>query len=179
MTSTYATPATVQSGYTGWRSALVLSAAEQHACLNLHRLHQLVLAGFRNPALSTAAPAERPPSVLYAADRGPARTDAEQRPLAGPPKAVLVQSPYQPNWQPLLDSGRLTRRTRSPPRTSTRPDSRWTSGSSPIPRTARPPHDAASPCPRSPSADHGYAVASPNTASTSPSTTSRSVSASG
>ncbi|MCX4481728.1 type I-E CRISPR-associated protein Cas6/Cse3/CasE [Streptomyces cellulosae] len=109
MTSTYATPATVQSGYTGWRSALVLSAAEQHACLNLHRLHQLVLAGFRNPALSTAAPAERPPSVLYAADRGPARTDAEQRPLAGPPKAVLVQSPYQPNWQPLLDSGRLTR----------------------------------------------------------------------
>ncbi|MEU0108311.1 type I-E CRISPR-associated protein Cas6/Cse3/CasE [Streptomyces sp. NPDC006251] len=109
MTSTYAAPATVQSGYAGWRSALVLSAAEQHECLNLHRLHQLVLAGFRKPDLSTAAPAERPPSVLYAADRGPARPDAEQRLVAGPPKAVLVQSPDQPNWQPLLDSGRLTR----------------------------------------------------------------------
>ncbi|MET8824271.1 type I-E CRISPR-associated protein Cas6/Cse3/CasE, partial [Streptomyces rochei] len=62
----------------------------------------------RRPCLA-AAPAERPPCVLYAADRGPARTDAKQRPLAGPPRAVLVQSPDRPNWQPLLDSGRLTK----------------------------------------------------------------------
>lgn len=109
MTSAYPAPATVQSGYSGWRSALVLSAAEQHECLNLHRLHQLVLAGFRDPALSTAGPAERPPSVLYAADRGPARPDTGQRLVAGPPRAVLVQSSDRPNWQPLLASGRLTK----------------------------------------------------------------------
>lgn len=109
MTSAHPTPTAVQSGYSGWRSALVLSAAAQRECLDLHRLHQLVLAGFRDPALSTAAPAERPPFVLYATERKPPQPDPGQRKAAGPPRAVLVQSPDQPNWQPLLNSNHLTK----------------------------------------------------------------------
>jgi CRISPR system Cascade subunit CasE len=107
VTSPSPAPMAVLSGYSGWRSALVLPDAEQHTCLDVHRLHQLVLGGFRDPSLSTAVPAERPPFVLYAAERGPARPDAEQRQVAGPPKAILVQSPNRPDWQPLLDGGRL------------------------------------------------------------------------
>ncbi|WP_086810130.1 type I-E CRISPR-associated protein Cas6/Cse3/CasE [Streptomyces reticuliscabiei] len=98
----------VLSSYSGWRSALVLPDAEQNECLDVQRLHQLVLSGFRDPALSTAAPAERPPFVLYAADRDPAHPDAAQRQFARPPKAVVVQSPGRPDWRPLLDSGRLS-----------------------------------------------------------------------
>ncbi|NUK19962.1 MULTISPECIES: type I-E CRISPR-associated protein Cas6/Cse3/CasE [Streptomyces] len=108
MTSLSPAPTAVLSGYSGWRSALVLPAAEQNECLDVHRLHQLVLAGFRDPALSTAVPAERPPFVLYAAQRGPARPDAQQHRVASPPKAVVVQSPGRPDWQPLLNSGRLS-----------------------------------------------------------------------
>lgn len=108
MTSPSPTPTAILSGYSGWRSALVLPAAEQNECLDVHRLHQLVLAGIRDPALSTAVPAEPPPFVLYAAERGPARPDAQHHRVAGPPKAVVVQSPDRPDWQPLLDSGRLS-----------------------------------------------------------------------
>ncbi|MDH6522350.1 type I-E CRISPR-associated protein Cas6/Cse3/CasE [Streptomyces sp. SAI-090] len=108
MTSPSPAPSAVLSGYSGWRSALVLPPAEQNECLDVHRLHQLVLAGFRDPALRTAVPTERPPFVLYAADRGAAHPDAAHRQFASPPKAVVVQSPDRPDWQPLLDSGRLS-----------------------------------------------------------------------
>ncbi|MFF7644081.1 type I-E CRISPR-associated protein Cas6/Cse3/CasE [Streptomyces canus] len=107
MNSPSPAPAAIRCGYSGWRSALVLSVAEQNECRNVHRLHQLVLAGFRHPDLDTAVPAERPPFVLFAADRGPARPDTEQHQVARPPRALVVQSPDQPDWQPLLDSGRL------------------------------------------------------------------------
>ncbi|MEV7869164.1 type I-E CRISPR-associated protein Cas6/Cse3/CasE [Streptomyces sp. NPDC088124] len=108
MTSPSPPPAAVHRAYQGWRSALVLPAAEQTECRNVNRLHQLVLAGFRHPDLSTTVPTERPRFVLYAADRGPARPHTERHQVASPPKAVVVQSPDQPDWRPLLDSGRLT-----------------------------------------------------------------------
>jgi hypothetical protein len=96
------------TGYTGWRSALFLSATEQQLCRNVNKLHQLVLAGFRDPRLTTTVPSHRPPLVLYAAQRKAARPDTAHRLVAGLPEAVVVQSPARPNWKPLLEAGRLT-----------------------------------------------------------------------
>lgn len=98
---------TDQTGYAGWRSALVLSAAEQQTCRDVHQLHQLVLTGFREPHLTTAVPAAPTPHVLYAAARRPAERDANRKLVAGLPEKIVVQSPVRPNWQPLLDSQRL------------------------------------------------------------------------
>lgn len=107
MSSPSPTVTTASTGYTGWRSALFLSAAEQQECRNVHRLHQLVLAGFRDPRLTTAVPVQRQPLILYAAQRKPARPDAARRLVAGRPEAVVVQSPTRPDWNPLLAAGRL------------------------------------------------------------------------
>jgi CRISPR associated protein len=94
--------------FTTWRSALTLSPQASRLCRDAHRLHELVLNGFRAPGTVVTTPP--PPHVLYAAARpGPPRRTATGRTLASAPVDILVQSPEQPTWQPLLDLGLVTR----------------------------------------------------------------------
>ncbi|MEE1742276.1 type I-E CRISPR-associated protein Cas6/Cse3/CasE [Streptomyces sp. BE147] len=95
--------------FTTVRSALTLTPREQERCNNVHHLHALVLSGFPVPAPTGAAPTPRRENVLYAAHRGDPLTDRQHRLLAAPPERVLVQAPVQPEWQPLINDGRLTR----------------------------------------------------------------------
>ncbi|MFJ1662446.1 type I-E CRISPR-associated protein Cas6/Cse3/CasE [Streptomyces anthocyanicus] len=95
--------------FTTLRSALTLTPSEQVRCNNVHTLHTLVLAGFPTPAPSEAAPPPRRENVLYAVHRGDPLTDRQRRLIAAPPERVLVQAPARPDWQPLIDDGRLTR----------------------------------------------------------------------
>ncbi|MEV0220758.1 type I-E CRISPR-associated protein Cas6/Cse3/CasE [Streptomyces sp. NPDC050704] len=99
----------VHPGFTAWRSVLLLSESEQQTCRDVHRLHQLALEGFRPPGLDTAVPTLPQRHVLYVASRHPAeRETAARRFVAGRPEQLVVQSPVQPNWQHLLDTGRVT-----------------------------------------------------------------------
>ncbi|MET7487725.1 type I-E CRISPR-associated protein Cas6/Cse3/CasE [Streptomyces sp. NPDC005538] len=101
-------PAQHESGFSAWRYALSLSPGEQRRCLDVQRLHQLVLQGWRPPHLRTAVPAPAP-RVLYAARRiPPAREEGTGHRVAGRPITLLVQASAPADWQPLLDSRILT-----------------------------------------------------------------------
>ncbi|MGW6202259.1 type I-E CRISPR-associated protein Cas6/Cse3/CasE [Streptomyces sp. NPDC055089] len=91
------------------RSAITLTPQARARCHNVHFLHSLVLAGFPTAAPSEADPAPRRVNVLFAAHRGDPLTDRQRRLAAAPPERVLVQSPARPDWQPLIDDGRLTK----------------------------------------------------------------------
>ncbi|MEE1823761.1 type I-E CRISPR-associated protein Cas6/Cse3/CasE [Streptomyces sp. BE20] len=91
--------------FSTWRSVLTLSPRTRTRCRDVHRLHQLVLNGFRPPGVHVEAPA--PEHVLFAAGREPASRTAAGLPTAGAPVRVLVQAPVEPDWQPLLDTGAL------------------------------------------------------------------------
>lgn len=90
------------------RSAITLSPQERARCHNVHVLHSLVLAGFPTPAPTEADPTPRRVNVLFAAHRGNPLTDRQRRLAAAPPERVLVQAPARPDWQPLINDGRLT-----------------------------------------------------------------------
>jgi len=91
--------------FSTWRSVLTLSRQAQQQCLNVHHLHRLVLNGFRPPGIRVEAPP--PANVLFAAAREPAGRAGAGRPQAGVPVQVVVQTPQEPDWQPLLDTGTL------------------------------------------------------------------------
>lgn len=101
-------PAQGEGGFTAWRYALSLSPGEQRRCLDVQRLHQLVLQGWRPPHLRTAVPAPAP-RVLYAARRSPSTREEETgHRIAGRPVTLLVQAATPADWQPLLDERILT-----------------------------------------------------------------------
>ncbi|MEU0100402.1 type I-E CRISPR-associated protein Cas6/Cse3/CasE [Streptomyces sp. NPDC006267] len=94
--------------FTTLRSALTLAPSEQDRCTDVHRLHSLILSGFPAPAPTKADATPRRENVLHAAHRSDPLPDRRRRLAAAPPKRVLVQAPVQPDWQPLIDDGRLT-----------------------------------------------------------------------
>lgn len=87
-------------GFRTWRSALTLDPAESERCSDAHHLYHLILSGFEG-VTTDAGSSGRPAHVLFA----PAR---QEPPAAGRPLKVLVQSPQEPNWQPLLGDGRVS-----------------------------------------------------------------------
>lgn len=104
MTPSLRTPA--RGAVSVWRSGLTLPAKDQHPYLDVHRLHQLVLAGF--PPRTGAASDERLPPVLFAAARTEATREGGSGPTrAGRPQRILVQSTARPNWTPLIEAGQL------------------------------------------------------------------------
>ncbi|MEW2498163.1 type I-E CRISPR-associated protein Cas6/Cse3/CasE [Streptomyces nodosus] len=99
----------VEAGLTVWRSVVSLSKTEQKKCQDVHRLHQLVLAGFRPSGLKDAVHTPPESGILYVADRHTAKRETTTRRLiAGRPQQLIVQSPRRPDWQHLLDTGRIT-----------------------------------------------------------------------
>lgn len=95
-------------GLRTWRTALTLSPAESDRCRDAHQLYRLVLSGFGGDAPKGPESTGRPAHVLFAPDREePPAAGRNERPDAGRPLKVLVQSPQLPNWKPLLDDGRL------------------------------------------------------------------------
>ncbi|WP_331759703.1 type I-E CRISPR-associated protein Cas6/Cse3/CasE [Streptomyces anulatus] len=94
--------------FTTLRSALALAPTEQARCDNVHTLHSLVLAGIPAPMPSETDPEPRPQNVLFAAHRSAPLTDRQRHHVAARPERVLVQAPARPDWQPLIDAGRLT-----------------------------------------------------------------------
>ncbi|WP_405826100.1 type I-E CRISPR-associated protein Cas6/Cse3/CasE [Streptomyces sp. NBC_01390] len=96
-------------GLRTWRTALTLAPAESDRSRDAHHLYRLVLSGFGGDASEGAGSTGRPAHVLFAPAREePPAAAGNERPDAGRPVKVLVQSPQQPNWQPLLDDGRLS-----------------------------------------------------------------------
>ncbi|WP_433892715.1 type I-E CRISPR-associated protein Cas6/Cse3/CasE [Streptomyces sp. CA-111067] len=117
-TTTTAQPAADRSaGLQVWRSALTLTAEQQHLCLDVQELHRLVMRGFRNPRTVTGTHSPRPAGILFAARRSTPLRDPDTRRLsAGTPEQILVQSPQPPNWSHLLTTGTLTAATTNPVR---------------------------------------------------------------
>lgn len=106
MTADLRTPTLL--GLRTWRTALTLGSAESDRCHDAHQLYRLVLSGFGGDTPKGPASTGRPAHVLFAPAREePPSAGGNERPDAGRPVKVLVQSPQQPNWQPLLDDGRL------------------------------------------------------------------------
>lgn len=89
-----------------WRSALVLAPHTAATCTDAYHLHQLVERGLG----LVATTGNRNGRSLYTAARNPSTNNPRNPAVlnAGRPHTLLVQSPAQPDWAPLLANETLT-----------------------------------------------------------------------